>query len=227
MKKALIVVTNIAKYDNLDRPTGAWFSEVTHFAKDFYDAGYDVDFVSPNGGYVPIDPVSLSPEMMSVEDWEYYTDHDYMNQFGQTLSPKEVNPSDYQAIYFAGGHGAIWDLRNNKELNDIALSIYNNQGVLSSVCHGAAGLLDIKENGDYLVRHKDVTGFTNSEEQANGTTEYMPYLLENEFISNGAHFKKEDDWSNFAVVDGRIVTGQNPQSGHAVAEHALKILANQ
>ncbi|WP_040030660.1 type 1 glutamine amidotransferase domain-containing protein [Staphylococcus cohnii] len=196
MKKALIVVTNIAKYDNLDRPTGAWFSEVTHFAKDFYDAGYDVDFVSPNGGYVPIDPVSLSPEMMSVEDWKYYTDHDYMNQFGQTLSPKEVNPSDYQAIYFAGGHGA-------------------------------AGLLDIKENGDYLVRHKDVTGFTNSEEQANGTTEYMPYLLEDEFISNGAHFKKEDDWSNFAVVDGRIVTGQNPQSGHAVAEHALKILANQ
>ena len=99
---------------------------------------------------------------------------------------KEVNPSDYQAIYFAG-HGAIWDLRNNKELNDIALSIYNNQGVL---CHGAAGLLDIKENGDYLVRHKDVTGFTNSEEQANGTTEYMPYLLEDEFISNGAHLKR-------------------------------------
>ena len=194
MKKALIVVTNIAKYDNLDRPTGAWFSEVTHFAKDFYDAGYDVDFVSPNGGYVPLDPISLNPEMMGAEDWEYYTDHDYMNKFGQTLSPKEVNPSYYQAIYFAGGHGAIWDFRNNKELNDIALSIYNNQGVLSSVCHGAAGLLDIKENGDYLVRHKDVTGFTNSD---------------------------------FAVVDGRIVTGQNPQSGHAVAEHALKILANQ
>ena len=165
--------------------------------------------------------------MMSTEDWKYYTNHEYMNKFGQTLSPKEVNPNDYQAIYFAGGHGAIWDLRNNKELNDIALSIYNNQGVLSSVCHGAVGLLDIKENGDYLVHHKDVTGFTNSEEQANGTTEYMPYLLEDEFISNGAHFKKEDDWSNFAVVDGRIVTGQNPQSGHAVAEHALKILANQ
>ena len=85
----------------------------------------------------------------------------------------------------------------------------------------------LKKNGDYLVRHKDVTGFTNSEEQANGTTEYMPYLLEDEFISNGAHFKKEADWSNFAVVDGRIVTGQNPQSGHAVAENALKILANQ
>ena len=69
--------------------------------KDFYDAGYDVDFVSPNGGYVPLDPISLSPEMMGAEDWEYYTDHDYMNKFGQTLSPKEVNPSDYQAIYFA------------------------------------------------------------------------------------------------------------------------------
>ena len=131
---------------------------------------------------MPLDPISLSPEMMGSRDWEYYTDHDYMNKFGQTLSPKEVNPSDYQAIYFAGGHGAIWDLRNNKELNDIALSIYNNQGVLSSVCHGAAGLLDIK-NGDYLVRHKDVTGFTNSEEQANGTTEYMPYLLEDEFVT--------------------------------------------
>lgn len=227
MKKALIVVTNIAKYEKLNRPTGVWFSEVTHFAKDFYDAGYDVDFVSPNGGYVPIDPVSLSSEAMSTEDWEYYTNHDYMNKFGYTLSPKNINPIDYQVIYFAGGHGAIWDLRNNKELNNIALSIYNNNGILSSVCHGAVGLLDIKENEDYIVHKKDVTGFTNSEEQANGTTEYMPYLLEDEFIANGAQFKKAPDWSNFAVVDGRIVTGQNPQSGHAVAKKALKILSDQ
>ena len=91
-----------------------------------------------------LDPISLSPEMMGAEDWEYYTDHDYMNKFGQTLSPKEVNPSDYQAIYFAGGHGAIWDLRNNKELNDIALSIYNNQGV-SLLYVMVLGLLILKK----------------------------------------------------------------------------------
>ncbi|MFP3490682.1 type 1 glutamine amidotransferase domain-containing protein, partial [Staphylococcus sp. SIMBA_130] len=81
--------------------------------------------------YVPLDPIILGPEMMGAGDWEYYTGHDYMNKFVQTLSPKEVNPSDYQAMYFAGGHGAIWYLRNNKELNYIALIIYNNQVVLS------------------------------------------------------------------------------------------------
>ena len=227
MKKALIVVTNIAKYETIERATGAWFSEVTHFAKDFYDAGYEVDFVSPNGGYVPLDPVSLNAEMMSDEDWAYYTDHEYMNKFGNSLSPSEVKAEDYQAIYFAGGHGVIWDLRDNKQLNDIALSIYNNNGVLSSVCHGAVGLLNIEQDGEFIVKGKSVSGFTNSEESANGTIEHMPYLLEDEFVNIGANFKKEADWSAYAVVDGHVVTGQNPQSGHAVAEKVLAILDNQ
>ncbi|QLK85244.1 type 1 glutamine amidotransferase domain-containing protein [Staphylococcus sp. 17KM0847] len=227
MKKALIVVTNVAKYDDLNRATGAWFSEVTHFAQDFYDAGYEVDLVSPKGGYVPLDPESIKPEMMSDDDWTYYNNPNYMNKFGNTLAPKDVNADDYQVIYFAGGHGVIWDLRGNEQLNEIALSIYNNNGVVSSVCHGAAGLLDIKENGEYLVRGKEVTGFTNSEEDANGTTQYMPYLLEDELINIGAQFKKEADWSAYAVTDGRVITGQNPQSGHAVAKSVLKLLANQ
>lgn len=227
MKKALIVVTNIAKYETIERATGAWFSEVTHFAKDFYDAGYEVDFVSPNGGYVPLDPVSLNAEMMTNEDWDYYTNHNYMNKFMNSLSPADVKAEEYQVIYFAGGHGVIWDLRDNKQLNDIALNIYNNGGVLSSVCHGAVGLLNIKENGDFVVKNKVVTGFTNSEEQANGTTEYMPYLLEDEFVNIGAQFKKEADWTPYAVVDGRIVTGQNPQSGHAVAKKVLSLLEQQ
>lgn len=146
MKKALIVVTNISKYPDTERATGAWFSEVTHFAKDFYDAGYEVDLVSPKGGYVPLDPASLKSEMMTAEDWAYYTDLNYMNQFGHSLSPEEVNPDEYSAIYFAGGHGVVWDLRDNPQLNEIALSIYNNNGVLASVCHGAVGLIDIKAN---------------------------------------------------------------------------------
>ncbi|EGQ2688146.1 type 1 glutamine amidotransferase domain-containing protein [Staphylococcus pseudintermedius] len=224
MKKALIVVTNISKYPDTERATGAWFSEVTHFAKDFYDAGYEVDLVSPKGGYVPLDLASLNSEMMTAEDWAYYTDSNYMNQFGHSLSPEEVNPDEYSAIYFAGGHGVVWDLRDNPQLNEIALSIYNNNGVLASVCHGAVGLIDIKENGENIVKGKAVTGFTNSEEQANGTTPYMPYLLEDELVHVGAQFKKEADWQSYAVIDGRIVTGQNPQSGHAVAENVLKLL---
>lgn len=118
----------------------------------------------------------------------------------------------------------VWDLRDNPQLNEIALSIYNNNGVLASVCHGAVGLIDIKENGENIVKGKAVTGFTNSEEQANGTTPYMPYLLEDELVHVGAQFKKEADWQSYAVIDGRIVTGQNPQSGHAVAENVLKLL---
>lgn len=225
MKKALIVVTNHSKYESLNRATGAWFSEVTHFAKDFYDEGYDVDFVSPNGGYIPLDPESIQPEMMSDDDWKYYTDHEYMNKFGNSLSPDEVNSNEYEVIYFAGGHGAVWDLKDNNQLNEIALNIYNNNGVISSVCHGAVGLLNIKKEEAYIVKGKNVTGFTNSEEESNGTTDYMPYLLEDEFKNIGAQFKKEEDWSEFAVTDGRIVTGQNPQSGHAVAKEVLNIIS--
>ncbi len=224
MKKALIVMTNVSKYENLKRATGAWFSEVTHFAKDFYDAGYEVDYMSPKGGYVPLDPVSLTPDMMSDDDWAYYTDDNYMKNFGNTLSPDEVNPEDYSIIYFAGGHGVIWDLRNNEAINNIAVKIYENNGIVSSVCHGAVGLLDIPFENGFLVNGKEVTGFTNSEEEANGTTQSIPYLLEDEFVSKGAKFKKDADWHPFAVVDGRIITGQNPQSGHAVAEKALALL---
>src|SRR5699024_3741290 len=193
-----------------------------------------------------------------------------MNKFGNSLSPDEVNSNEYEIIYFAGGHGAVWDLKDNTQLNEIALDIYNNNGVISSVCHGAVGLLNIKKEEDYIVKGKNVTGFTNSEEESNGTTDYMPYLLEDEFKnigaqfkkeeeyivkgknvtgftnseeeSNGttdympylledefknigAQFKKEEDWSEFAVTDERIVTGQNPQSGHAVAKEVLNIIS--
>src|SRR5699024_2767686 len=121
--------------------------------------------------------------------------------------------------------GAEWDLKDNTQLNEIALDVYNNNGGIAAVDHVAVGLLNIKKEEDYIDKDKNVKGLTNSEEENNGISDYMLYLLEDEYKNIGAQFKKEEDWSEFAVTDWRIVTGQNPQSGHAVAKEVLNIIS--
>ncbi|MFD1337136.1 type 1 glutamine amidotransferase domain-containing protein [Oceanobacillus iheyensis] len=225
MKKVLIAVTSVAKYPNLERPTGLWLGEAVHFADEMYNKGYEIDYVSPEGGYTPIDPESLKPDFMSDLDWKYYQDKSFMNKLGNTLKPSEINAEDYEVIYYAGGHGVIWDFKDNQELQTISSQIYNSNGIVSSVCHGAIGLLNIPDSdNNYLINGKDVTGFTNSEEEAVGLADHVPYLTEDALKEKGANFKGEADWSSFAVVDERLVTGQNPQSGKAVAEQVLRIL---
>nr|WP_263312906.1 type 1 glutamine amidotransferase domain-containing protein [Mammaliicoccus sp. Marseille-Q6498] len=225
MKKILIAVTSVSKYPNMERPTGLWLGEAVHFADEMYNKGYEIDYVSPMGGYTPLDPESLKPEAMTDLDWKYYEDKNFMNKLGNTLKPSEINASDYELIYYAGGHGVIWDFLDNAELQELSKEIYSANGIVSSVCHGAIGLLNIKdENGKYLVEGKEVTGFSNSEEKQIGLDEHVPYLTEDELNNKGARFSKDDNWTSYAVVDGRLVTGQNPQSGKEVAKRALEIL---
>ena len=138
--KILVVVTSFEKYPNLNRATGLWLGEAVHFVKKVKEAGYEVDFVSPKGGYTPIDPHSLA--MAEPIDWEWYQNKGFMNHLGKTLKPSEVNPNDYVAIYYTGGHGVIWDFPDNEELQSISRQIYENGGIVSSVCHGAGGLLN-------------------------------------------------------------------------------------
>ncbi|CAM4038851.1 type 1 glutamine amidotransferase domain-containing protein [Catellicoccus marimammalium] len=230
MKKMLVVVTNIAKYQgvDIDRATGLWLGEAVHFVHAVEEKGYQVDFVSPKGGYTPIDPHSLTADMMTPLDWKYYQNQSFMNRLGNTLSVDVIDASDYDVIYYTGGHGVIWDFPENEALQQIAMDIYHQGGIISSVCHGAAGILNLKEgDGSYFIADKMVTGFSNSEEKEVQLDRLVPYLTEDELVKRGAHYEQAGNWLPFAIADGRLVTGQNPASGAVVAEKVMAILENK
>lgn len=227
-KKVLVVVTNVSKYLNvdIDRATGLWLGEAVHFVDEMEKHGYQVDYVSPKGGYTPIDPHSLAADMMTPLDWEYYQNSSFMSRLGNTLAADSITPDDYNVIYFTGGHGVIWDFPDNEKLQSIAMSIYNQDGIVSSVCHGAAGILNLKtSDGKYLIDGKKVTGFSNSEEKEVQLDHLVPYLTEDELVKRGASYEKSaNNWESFAVADGRLITGQNPASGKAVAQKVIETL---
>ena len=222
--KILVVVTSVEKYPTINRPTGLWLGEAVHFVRKVEAAGYTVDYVSPKGGYTPIDPHSLA--MAEPVDWEWYQNKAFMNRLGSTLPPSAVNPTDYVAIYYAGGHGVVWDFPDNTELQAISRRIYESGGIVSSVCHGAVGLLNIRlSDGSLLIQGKKVTGFSNAEETLAELDKHVPYLTESEMLARGALYQKADQpWAPFAVEDSRVITGQNPASGGAVAELVIQSL---
>ncbi|HEP1800375.1 TPA: type 1 glutamine amidotransferase domain-containing protein [Streptococcus suis] len=226
MKKALIVLTNTEQYGEHERLTGLWLSELTHFYDELVKAGYDADFVSPKGGYVPLDPHSLT--MMDDVDRTYYKDADFRNRaLGQTLRPEEVKATDYELIYYTGGHGVMWDFPESVEIAELASQIYQNGGLVTAVCHGVAGLLPIKdENGQPLIEGKVVTGFTNQEEELNGTTGLVPFLTETVLREKGAKVEIGTAFSPVVRQDDRILTGQNPQSARALGQAVVSKLMN-
>lgn len=225
-KKILVAVSSFEKYPNLPRATGLWLGEAVHFVQKVESAGYTVDFISPRGGYTPIDPHSLA--MAEPVDWAWYQDKAFMNRLGTTLRPDQVRAEDYIAIYFAGGHGVIWDFPDDAGLQALSRDIYEAGGWVTSVCHGAVGLLNIRlSNGELLIQGKTVTGFSNEEEKLAGLDAHVPYLTETELVQRGAHYQQAAaPWLPFAVADQRVITGQNPASGGPVAELLLKALAS-
>ena len=223
-KKILVVLTNTAKYPTLKRATGLWLGEAVHFVEFALKAGYQVDYVSPNGGYVPIDPHSLqmAPEL----DWQWYDDKSFMNRLGATSSPAQVSASDYCAIYYTGGHGVMYDFPDNQPLQELARSIYENNGVVAAVCHGVVGLLNIKlSDNSLLLKDRQVTGFSNIEEKLAELDKVVPFLTENELVARGGNYSKDDDpWRPFVVADDRLITGQNPASTGLLAEKVIAAL---
>lgn len=217
-KKILIALTSVEKYPNLNRATGIWLGEAVHFVAAVQNAGFEVDYVSPLGGYTPIDPHSLA--LAEEIDWQWYHNRDFLNRLGITATPAQLNPSDYAAIYYVGGHGVMWDFPQDTGLQQLARMIYEQGGIVASVCHGAVALLNIQlSNGSYLIEGKQVTGFSNLEEQQAQLDQYVPFMTEDALIARGAEFKKADQpWAPYAVEDQRLITGQNPASGAAVAE---------
>lgn len=223
-KKILFVVTSHDKKGDTGESTGYYLGEVSHPWEVLHNAGYEIDFTSPKGGTPPVDGFDLK-DPVNKEFWE---NKEYKNKIDHSLQPSQVNPANYSAIFYAGGHGAMWDFADNTELAGIASKIYENGGIVAAVCHGPAGLVNIKlSNGQYLVDGKKINAFTNEEEAEVKLTNIVPFLLENKLKERGAKFEKSGLWQNHVVSDKRVITGQNPQSAKSVGEAILKELKNK
>lgn len=221
-KKILFVVTSHDKKGSTGEPTGYYLSEVAHPWEVLHEAGYEIDFVSPQGGKAPVDGFNLG-DSTNKRFWE---NKEYRHKVEHTLKPSEVKAGDYAAIFYAGGHGAMWDLADNTALSTLAAQIYTSNGIVAAVCHGPAGLVNIKlPNGKYLVDGKKINAFTNEEEAAVKLEKVVPFALETKLIERGARFEKSGIWQSHVVVDTRVITGQNPQSAKAVGEAILAELS--
>lgn len=217
-KKILFVVTSHDKKGDTGQPTGYYLGEVSHPWEVLHKAGYEIDFVSPKGGTPPVDGLDLEDQVNKA----FWENKEYKTKIDHSLKPNEVKPEDYGAIFFAGGHGAMWDFADNPELAKITTNIYENGGVVGAVCHGPAGLVNVKlSNGMYLVDGKKINAFTNEEETAVKLENIVPFLLENKLIERGAKFEKSGLWQPYVTIDQRVVTGQNPQSAKGVGEAIL------
>ena len=220
MKKILFVLTSHDSLGNTGEKTGFYLSELTHPWDVLKSAGYEIDFVSPLGGLAPIDGLDLN----DLINKKFMDSQDY-SKVSNTLKPVQVNPNDYVAVHYVGGHGTMWDFPDNTEIQNISREIYENGGVVSAVCHGPAGLVNLKlSNGDYLVNGKRVNSFTNEEEIARKLDHVVPFLLESKLKERGAIFEKSDLWQEHVTVDERLVTGQNPASAKKLGEEVLRLI---
>lgn len=217
-KKILFVVTSHDKKGTTGEATGYYLGEVSHPWEVLSKAGYEIDFVSPKGGTPPVDGFDLS-DPVNREFWE---NEIYKRKINNSMKPSDVKPENYMAIFYAGGHGAMWDFADNTDLAKIAAAIYDNGGIVGAVCHGPAGLVNVKlKNGKYLVDGKKINAFTNEEETEVKLAQVVPFLLEDKLIERGARFEKSGIWQPHVTVDSRVVTGQNPQSAKNVGEAML------
>lgn len=225
MKSIAIILTNADKYEKHDIKTGLWLSELTHFYHKMKKGGLEVDFISPLGGQIPLDPVSLKSIHMDKISRDYYENKNFMNLLQNTKSISEVNAEDYRAIYFTGGHGTMFDFPNHSKLENFTSEIYKSGGLVAAVCHGVGILSTLKSDGKFLAQGKDVTGFSNFEEFLSGHTKHVPFLLENELKNIGANYSKAIlPFVPYTKKDGRLLTGQNPQSTKKLAEDVYQEL---
>ncbi|AYH48230.1 type 1 glutamine amidotransferase domain-containing protein [Dickeya fangzhongdai] len=219
-EKILIVVSSLdKKTENL--VGGFWFPELTHPVKVFDKAGLDFDIASPKGGLAPFDGFDLK-DQASLDFW---TNPRHRNKLGQTIKLSDIDPSKYSAILLVGGHGPMWDFVNNAELSRIVRTMYENNDIISAVCHGPAGLINVKlSNGENLIKGRRLTGFTAEEEVSRQYDKIVPFELESALEKGGARFEQAPIFENKVVVDGRLITGQNPASATALGEAVVKAL---
>lgn len=225
-KRILHVVSNVAHYADPSQPTGLWLSELTHAHHIFAAKGYEQRLVSPKGGVSPLEPRSLKWPHADAAAKAWRADKANEALLATTARPDEIDPADFDAIYFTGGHAVMWDYPDDAGLQRLTREIYERGGVVSSVCHGYCGLLNTTlSDGSLLVAGRRITGYSWVEEILAGVARKVPYNVEAQMRQRGARYEKALlPFTSNVVVDGRLVTGQNPQSAKATAEQVIALL---
>ncbi|AMO49484.1 peptidase C56 family protein [Enterobacter sp. FY-07] len=223
--KILMVLTSHDELGNTGKKTGFWLEE---FAAPYYvfkDAGADIVVASPAGGQPPLDPKSDLPEFQTALTTRFKTDNAAQQVLASTVKLETVTHDDFDAVFYPGGHGPLWDLAESRTSIQLIESFNRADKPIAFVCHAPGVLRHVKAaNGELLIKGRTVTGFTNGEEAAVELTDVVPFLVEDEFIASGAHYVKGADWMPFVVEDGNLVTGQNPASSEEAALRLLKKL---
>ena len=223
--KILIVLTSHSQLGDTGKKTGFWLEE---FATPYYifkDANADVTLASPDGGQPPLDPKSDEPDFQTEATERFKKDADAQSVLENTKKLTDILPDDYDAVFYAGGHGPLWDLTEDR--NSIALieTMYASGKPVAAVCHAPAVLRHtVAPDGSPLVKGKSVTGFSNTEEDAVQLSKVVPFMLEDELKAKGANYSKADDWHPYAITDGNLITGQNPASSDPVAKALLEMI---
>jgi len=226
--KILMVLTSHAELGNTGKKTGFWLEE---FAAPYYvftDAGASVTIASPAGGQPPLDPKSDQPEFQTELTARFKNDRAAQQALANTVRLDSVSQDDFDAVFYPGGHGPLWDLAESADSIALIESFVRAVKPVSFVCHAPGVLRHVKtDGGELLIKGRNLTGFTNGEEEGVGLTEVVPFLIEDEFIAAGANYSKGPDWQPYVVEDGNLITGQNPASSEAVATALVKKLKGQ
>jgi putative intracellular protease/amidase len=226
--KILMILTSHDRLGDTGRKTGFWLEE---FAAPYYvlrDAGAEVTLASPRGGQPPIDPKSDDPGTDTPAMKRFRGDPEAQRALASTVKLSTLSADDFDAVFYPGGHGPLWDLAEDRSSIALIERFYGAGKPVGAVCHGPAVFRRAKApDGTPLVKGKRVTGFTNSEEEAVGLTKVVPFLVENELKAAGGEYSRGADWSSHTAVDGNLVTGQNPASSEATAKALLEALATR
>lgn len=218
-RRILFVLTSHNTLGTTGKKTGFWIEE---FATPYYfmkDKGVEIVVATPKGGQAPIDPKSNEPAFQTEATKRYFADQDAQQVLASTVKLSEVNVKQFDAVFYPGGHGPMWDLANDDYSIRLIQAFYKSGKPTAFVCHGSAALVNVKDGkGKYLIAGKKVTGFCNTEEAAVQLTNVVPFALESKLTERGALYEKGADWSSFVLEDGNLISGQNPQSSEAVAK---------
>jgi len=224
--KVLMVLTSHDQLGNTGRKTGFWLEELAAPYYAFKDAGADVVLASPNGGQPPLDPKSNEPDFQTEATHRFEADAEATAQLASTLRLDSISQADYDTVFYPGGHGPLWDLAESRTSIELIQSFLAANKPVALVCHAPGVLRHVKTaDGRPLVEGKKVTGFTNSEEAAVELTDIVPFLVEDELKAKGGVYSQGPDWGSYVVIDGLLITGQNPASSAEAATLLLKQLA--
>jgi putative intracellular protease/amidase len=225
--KILMVLTSHDQLGNTGRKTGFWLEEFAAPYYAFKDAGAEVTLASPKGGQPPIDPKSELPENQTPSQERFKKDKAAQQALARTVRLADVKADDFDTVFYPGGHGPMWDLAEDPISIDLIESFYNAGKPVAAVCHAPGVLRRVRYQGEPIVKGKRVTGFTDTEEEEVQLTKVVPFLVEDELKRLGGRYEKAPNWQSFVVVDGRLITGQNPASSSEGARALLKVMAQR